>query len=76
MSATTTTNAVRPQAKRSIGVRYTPVSTNEATVAETLEELNDLIGLKPVKDELARFAKTMLSAEAAAASAIPVRRIH
>ena len=60
MSATTTTNAVRPQAKRSIGVRYTPVSTNEATVAETLEELNDLIGLKPVKDELARFAKTML----------------
>ena len=59
MSATTTTNTVRSQAKRPIGMRYTPVSTNKATVAETLEELNGLIGLKPVKDSLAQFAKTI-----------------
>ena len=60
MSATTATNAVRPQAKQPIGVRYTPVSTSEVTVEEALGELNGLIGIKPVDDKLARLTKMML----------------
>ena len=39
------------------GIRYTPASTNEVTVEEALAELNELIGLKPVKAEVERFAK-------------------
>ena len=39
------------------GVKYVAASTNEVTVEEALAELNELIGLKPVKEEVGRFAK-------------------
>ena len=39
------------------GIKYVAAGTNEVTVAEALAELNELIGLKPVKEEVERFAK-------------------
>ncbi len=39
------------------GIKYVPASTNEVTMEEALAELNGLIGLKPVKTEVERFAK-------------------
>lgn len=39
------------------GIKYVPASTNAVTVDEALAELNELIGLTPVKEEVARFAK-------------------
>ena len=39
------------------GIKYVAASTNEVTVEEALAELNELIGLKPVKEEVGRFAK-------------------
>ena len=39
------------------GIRYVPAGTNDVSVDEALAELNELIGLKPVKDEVSRFAK-------------------
>ena len=39
------------------GIKYVAASTNEVTVDEALAELNELIGLKPVKEEVERFAK-------------------
>ena len=39
------------------GIRYVPAGTNEVSVDEALAELNELIGLKPVKAEVSRFAK-------------------
>ena len=39
------------------GIKYVAAGTNEVTVEEALAELNELIGLKPVKEEVERFAK-------------------
>ena len=39
------------------GVKYVPASTNEVSVDEALAELRELVGLKPVKDEVERFTK-------------------
>ena len=39
------------------GIKYVPAGTNVVTVEEALAELNELIGLKPVKEEVERFAK-------------------
>ena len=39
------------------GIKYVAASTNKVTVDEALAELNELIGLKPVKEEVERFAK-------------------
>ncbi len=38
------------------GIRYMPAATNEVTMEEALAELNELVGLKPVKEEVAKFA--------------------
>ena len=39
------------------GVRYTPASTNDVSVEAALAELDELVGLKPVKERVTRFAK-------------------
>ena len=39
------------------GIKYVAAGTNEVSVEEALAELNGLIGLKPVKEEVERFAK-------------------
>ena len=38
------------------GIRYMPAATNEVTVEEAIAELNGLVGLKPVKAEVEKFA--------------------
>ena len=52
------TNDASPFAEQGLpGVRYTPASTNDVSVEVALAELDELVGLKPVKDEVARFVK-------------------
>ena len=57
------------------GIRYTPASTNEVTVEEALAELNGLIGLKPVKEEVKRFAKFVRVAQQRKAAGLKVAPI-
>ena len=57
------------------GVRYSPASTNEVTVEEALAELNGLVGLKPVKEEVARFAKFVRVAQQRKAKGLKVAPI-
>ena len=57
------------------GVRYTPASTNEVTVEEALAELNELVGLKPVKAEVERFAKFVRVAQQRKAAGLKVAPI-
>ena len=57
------------------GVRYTPASTNEVTVEAALAELNELIGLKPVKAEVERFAKFVRVAQQRKAAGLKVAPI-
>ena len=57
------------------GIRYTPASTNEVTVEEALAELNELIGLKPVKAEVERFAKFVRVAQQRKAAGLKVAPI-
>ena len=57
------------------GVRYTPASTNEVSVEEALAELNELVGLKPVKAEVTRFAKFVRVAQQRKAAGLKVAPI-
>ena len=57
------------------GIRYMPASTNEVTVEEALAELNGLVGLKPVKDEVARFVKFVRVAQQRKAAGLKVAPI-
>ena len=54
------------------GIRYTPASTNEVSVEEALAELNGLVGLKPVKEEVARFVKFVRVAQQRKAAGLKV----
>ena len=57
------------------GVRYTPASTNAVSVEEALAELNGLVGLKPVKEEVARFVKFVRVAQQRKAQGLKVAPI-
>ena len=54
------------------GIRYTPASTNEVSVEEALAELNELVGLGPVKAEVTRFAKFVQVAQQRKAKGLKV----
>ncbi len=57
------------------GVRYTPASTNEVSVEEALAELNGLVGLKPVKAEVEKFASFVRVAQQRKAAGLKVAPI-
>ena len=57
------------------GIRYMPASTNEVTVEEALAELNELVGLKPVKEEVAKFASFVRVAQQRKAAGLKVAPI-
>ena len=57
------------------GIRYMPASTNEVTVEEALAELNGLVGLKPVKEEVAKFASFVRVAQQRKAAGLKVAPI-
>ena len=57
------------------GVKYVPASTNAVSVEEALAELNDLIGLKPVKTEVERFVKFVRVAQQRKAAGLKVAPI-
>ena len=57
------------------GVRYTPASTNAVSVEEALAELNELVGLLPVKAEMERFASFVRVAQKRKAAGLPVAPI-
>ena len=57
------------------GVRYSPASTNEVSVEAALAELDGLIGLKPVKAEVARFVKFVRVAQQRKAAGLKVAPI-
>ena len=57
------------------GVKYVPASTNAVSVDEALAELNELIGLKPVKTEVERFVKFVRVAQQRKAAGLKVAPI-
>ena len=57
------------------GVRYTPASTNAVSVEEALAELNELVGLQPVKAEMERFASFVRVAQKRKAAGLSVAPI-
>ena len=57
------------------GIRYMPAATNEVTVEEALAELNELVGLKPVKEEVAKFASFVRVAQQRKAAGLKVAPI-
>ena len=57
------------------GVKYVAASTNEVSVEDALAELNELIGLKPVKEEVERFAKFVRVAQQRKAAGLKVAPI-
>ncbi|MBR1587036.1 MAG: AAA family ATPase, partial [Kiritimatiellae bacterium] len=57
------------------GIRYTPASTNEVTVEDALAELNGLVGLKPVKAEVEKFASFVRVAQQRKAAGLKVAPI-
>ena len=57
------------------GIRYMPASTNEVTVEKALAELNGLVGLKPVKEEVAKFASFVRVAQQRKAAGLKVAPI-
>ena len=57
------------------GVRYTPASTNAVPVEEALAELDELVGLKPVKEEVTRFVKFVRVAQQRKAQGLKVAPI-
>ena len=57
------------------GIRYTPASTNEVSVEEALAELNGLVGLKPVKAEVEKFASFVRVAQQRKAAGLKVAPI-
>ena len=69
------TNAVAVQGAAMPGVRLTPASTNVVSVEEALAELNGLVGLKPVKEEVARFTKFVRVAQQRKAQGLKVAPI-
>ena len=69
------TNAVAVQAVAMPGVRLTPASTNEVSVEEALAELNGLVGLKPVKEEVEKFASFVRVAQQRKAAGLKVAPI-
>ncbi len=54
------------------GIRYMPATTNDVTVEEALAELNGLVGLKPVKEEVAKFASFVRVAQQRKAAGLKV----
>ena len=57
------------------GIRYMPASTNVVSVEEALAELNGLVGLKPVKEEVAKFASFVRVAQQRKAAGLKVAPI-
>ena len=57
------------------GVRYMPASTNVVSVEEALAELNGLVGLKAVKEEVAKFASFVRVAQQRQAAGLKVAPI-
>ena len=57
------------------GIRYTPASTNVVSVEEALAELNELVGLKPVKAEVEKFASFVRVAQQRKAAGLKVAPI-
>ena len=57
------------------GVRYMPASTNVVSVEEALAELNGLVGLKAVKEEVAKFASFVRVAQQRKAAGLKVAPI-
>ena len=57
------------------GVHYTPASTNVVSVEEALAELNELVGLKPVKEEVEKFASFVRVAQQRKAAGLKVAPI-
>ena len=57
------------------GIKYVAAGTNEVSVEEALAELNGLIGLKPVKEEVERFAKFVRVAQQRKAAGLKVAPI-
>ena len=57
------------------GIRYMPASTNEVSVEEALAELNGLVGLKPVKEEVEKFASFVRVAQQRKAAGLKVAPI-
>ena len=57
------------------GIRYIPASTNEVSVEEALAELDGLVGLKPVKEEVEKFASFVRVAQQRKAAGLKVAPI-
>ncbi len=57
------------------GVRYMPAATNEVSVEAALMELNDLVGLKPVKKQVEEFAAFVRVAQQRKAAGLKVAPI-
>ena len=57
------------------GIRYMPASTNVVSVEEALAELNGLVGLKPVKAEVEKFASFVRVAQQRKAAGLKVAPI-
>ncbi|MBO7685480.1 MAG: AAA family ATPase [Kiritimatiellae bacterium] len=57
------------------GVRYMPASTNEVTVAEALAELNELVGLQPLKKQVEEFVASVQVAQKRKAEGLKVAPI-
>jgi len=57
------------------GVRYMPASTNEASVAEALAELNELVGLQPLKKQVEEFVASVQVAQKRKAEGLKVAPI-
>ena len=57
------------------GIRYVPASTNVVSVEEALAELNGLVGLKPVKAEVEKFASFVRVAQQRKAAGLKVAPI-
>ena len=57
------------------GVRYVPADTNVVSVEEAIAELNELVGLAPVKEEVARFTSFVRVSQQRAAAGLKVAPI-
>ncbi len=75
VSAEATNEVVVLERETLPGVRNAPASTNEVTVEEALAELDGLVGLKPVKEEVARFVKFVRVAQQRKAAGLKVAPI-
>ena len=57
------------------GIRYVPADTNVVSVEEAIAELNELVGLAPVKEEVARFTSFVRVSQQRAAAGLKVAPI-